>query len=517
MECTKSLSLVCLLLAAPAFAQVAPAIEWERCLGGSSTDIAFSVAQTSDGGYIVAGDSYSTDGDVTNNHGGGDYWVVKLGVTGDLLWEKCLGGSYADYGYSIAQTYEGGYILAGSAHSTNGDVSNNHGVGDYWLVKLDATGSLQWQKCLGGSNNDAAFCITQTSDSGYIVAGNSSSTGDDVSNNHGGYDYWVVKLNALGSLQWEKSLGGSEDDLAYSIVQASDGGYVVAGYSYSTDGNVGSNHGGTDYWVVKLDTAGNVQWRKSLGGSSLDQAKSIAPTIDGGYVVAGFSYSTDGDVTNNHGDQDYWVAKLDAAGSLQWEKSFGGSSVDQAESIAQSSDGGYLVAGSTRSGDEDVTNHQGFWYDYWVVKLDAGGSLQWEKSLGGTYFDYGRSIAQTSDGGYIVAGSSQSTDGDVTNNHGGDGDYWVVKLGPAGVGIREQSPAEFTCSPNPAHGVVRVTNRQALRNTTLTLTDALGREVLHASMRETSVELDLNAIPAGLYVLTGIGDQAAASQRLVVE
>ena len=241
--------------------------------------------------------------------------------------------------------------------------------------------STQWQKSLGGTNNDQAYSIQQTTDGGYIVAGWSSSIDGDVTGNHGGNDYWVVKLNSSGTIAWQKSFGGSNDDYAYSIQQTNDGGYIVAGWSRSNDGDVTGHYGTTnyyDYWVVKLNSTGTIEWQKSLGGSDHDYAYSIWQTTDGGYIVTGRSYSNDGDVTGNHGGDDYWVVKLNSTGTIAWQKSLGGTNNDQAYSIQQTNDGGYIVAGRSYSNDENVTGHHGTanYYDYWVVKLNSTGTIE---------------------------------------------------------------------------------------------------------------------------------------------
>ena len=230
----------------------APAIEWQKCLGGTSEDIAYSIQQTSDGGFIVAGETLSNDGDVSGNHGGRDAWVVKLNSSGDIIWKKCLGGTDHDFAYSIQQTSDGGFIVAGLTGSNDGDVSGNHGGSDAWVVKLNSSGNILWQKCLGGTDGDYANSIQQTSDGGFIVAGETESNDGDVSGNHGGFDSWVVKLNSSGNIEWQKCLGGTGWDWENSIQQTSDGGFIVAGYTNSNDGDVSGNHGSKDYWVVKL-------------------------------------------------------------------------------------------------------------------------------------------------------------------------------------------------------------------------------------------------------------------------
>jgi len=449
--------LVGAFLAGACFAQ--PDIVWQKSLGGSDGDWARFIQQTSDGGFIVAGYSKSNDGDVSGNHGGVDYWVVKVNSAGDIVWQKFLGGSSDDYANSVQQTADSGFIVAGYSKSNDGDVSGHHGSTDYydyWVVKLDSSGDIEWQKSLGGSDWDWAYSIDQTADGGFIVAGYSKSNDGDVSGNHGSYDYWVVKLNSAGDIEWQKSLGGSSSDWAHSIQQTSDGGFIVAGYSKSNDGDVSGHHGSThpdsltyDYWVVKLNSAGDIVWQKSLGGSSSDLTHSIQQTSDGGFIVAGYSKSNDGDVSGHHGSThpdsltyDYWVVKLDSVGEIVWQKSLGGSDWDWAFSIDQTADGGFIVAGSSKSNDGDVSGHHGsthpdsLTYDYWVVKLNSVGEIVWQKSLGGSDEDHARSIQQTADGGFIVVGFSESNDGDVSGNHGSTHpdsltyDYWVVKLSP---------------------------------------------------------------------------------------
>jgi gliding motility-associated-like protein len=331
-----------------------------------------------------------------------------------------------DGGGSIQQTNDGGYIVAGTSYSNDGDVSGNHGEADAWVVKLSSIGAIEWQKSLGGSGYDGSNFIQQTNDGGYILAAKSLSNDWDVSGNHGSGDCWVVKLSNIGAIEWQKSLGGSGSDGGHSIQQTNDGGYIVAGTSNSNDGDVSGNHGGLDYWVVKLTSVGAIEWQKSLGGSASEQSFSIELTNDGGYILSGFSESNDGDVSGNHGYIDYWVVKLSNIGTIEWQKSLGGSSAEMAFSIQQTNDGGYVVAGYSMSNDGDVSNTIGF-VDSWVVKLTSIGAIEWQKSLGGLSVETANAIQQTNDGGYIVGGYSTSNDGDVSGNHG-DHDYWVVKL-----------------------------------------------------------------------------------------
>jgi len=446
--------LIC-LLAALAFAQ--PEIEWARCYGGSGYEGAYSIQQTSDNGYVVAGYSVSSnDGDVSGWHGGDDYWIVKLDSLGNLIWQKCIGGSSADIARSVQQTADGGYIVAGTSDSNNGDVIGNHGNDDSWIVKLDSLGNTVWQKCLGGTSDDFANFIQQTNDNGYIVAGYSAG------------DCWIAKIDTLGNIVWQESFGGSRGDEIYSAQQTSDNGYIVAGYSASNDGDVSGNHatsGTNDYWVVKLDSLGNLIWQKCLGGSLNDIATSVRQTNDGGYVVAGYSNSDDGDITGHHagdGIHDYWVVKLDSLGNITWQKSLGGNYEDYATSVQQTTDDGFIVAGRTRSNNGDVTgNHTDGRYDYWIIKLSLFGDIAWQKCLGGSGGEGAYSIKQTDDNGFAIAGSSPSNDGDVAGNHGND-DFWIVKLFPDPPLTVTETPISppqtfaLSISPNPFNSVCRV-------------------------------------------------------------
>ena len=430
-----------------------PSIQWQKSLGGLSLDYAYSIKQTNDGGFIVAGQSSSNDGNVSGNHGNADYWVVKLNDTGTIEWQKSLGGTGLEYVRSIQQTNQGGYIVAGYSESNDGDVSGNHGGLDYWVVKLTSNGTIEWQKSLGGTGYDFALSIQQTNDGGYIVAGSSYSSDGDVSGNHGGGDYWVVKLTNLGSIVWSKSLGGSGSDEANFIQQTNDGGYIVAGTSYSNDGNVSGNHGGGDYWVVKINSIGTIEWQKSIGGGASEEAFCIQQMNDGGYIVAGESNSSDGDVSGNHGSFDCWFVKLTNLGAIEWQKSIGGSGNDVAWYIQQTNDGGFIVAGQSNSNDGDFSGNHGE-SDIWMFKLSSIGSMEWQKSFGGSGFDNATSFQQTNDGGYIVAGVSNSNDIDVSGNHG-DGDYLLLKLitcqlafntQPTSITLNLNSNAQFVVS-----------------------------------------------------------------------
>jgi len=501
------LCLIFMLLAAMGGAQ--PSIEWQRTYGGSNADIARCIRQTNDGGYIVAGITSSNNGDVFGNHGGLDFWVLKLNGTGGVQWKKTYGGSENEMPFAVKQTSDGGYVVAGYTKSINWDVSGNNGYFDAWVLKLNANGTILWQKCLGGSNWEEAWDIDQTTDGGYIVAGRSVSTDGDVTVNHGSFDYWVVKLDSLGALLWQKSYGGSHEDIGYAVKQTTDGGYIVVGESFSTDGLVIGNQGSVDYWVLKLDHEGKIEWQRSLGGTNWDRANDVLQARDGGYVVFGYSYSSDGDLTQNNGNNDFWVVKLNTQGDIEWQNSFGGSNNDNGRSIAQTNDGGYVMTGQTQSNDGDAVGNDGG-ADLWVVRINEHGELLWQRSYGGSMAETGHSIQQTNDGGYIVAGYAWSTDGDLTENKG-SADFWVVKLYPEETSAaNEPGTRPLNIYPNPAGSYTTLSVAESAdAQLTLSVCDLLGRELSRQTLTNGG-RANLGHLPAGLYLLTAWTDAGRA-------
>lgn len=509
----------------------APAIQWQKSFGGTNSDRSHTIIQTSDGGYMISGASNSNNGDVTGNHGNQDYWILKLNSTGNLQWQKSLGGSGNDYGSSIIQTAEGDYMVAGTTNSNNGDVTGNKGFTDGWVVKLNSdAGVIYWKKTFGGTDYDVINQMIPTTDGGYIFVGSSSSTIGDVTGNNGYVDYWIVKITSDGNVQWKKSLGGTGDDRATSIVQTSDGGYAVAGYAENNNGDVTGNHGGKDYWILRLNSDGGVIfWKKSLGGSHQDLASSIKQTSDGGYIVVGSAFSNDGDVTGNHDGTDSWVVKINEAGAIQWQKALGGSKVDEATSVIQTTDGGYLVLGITASNDGQVVGYHPptntgpgevpISYDYWVVKLNATGNILWQKCLGGSKSDEASSVIQTSDGGYAIVGGSQSNNGDVTGNHG-DYDIWVVKLAPENLATNEvvkEDAITANVFPNPAKDHITLKLDYFTPSMEAAITDMLGKTVHQQKLDGLKTKINTSHLGKGVYFLNVIGGTQKIAKKFIIE
>jgi hypothetical protein len=454
-----------LLLLAPALVVHAQGVLWQEELGGTNYDLFTDVIITSDGGSVALGWTMSNDGDVTGYHANEDVWVVKLNTTGSIQWQKTLGGSGDDRGYELQQTADGGYILTGFTTSTDGDISFTHGTVDAWLVKLDSIGTLEWEKTLGGSLWDFGRSVCQTYDNGYFIGGYTQSNDGDVSGNHdttgNTYDGWVIKTDSAGNIQWQRAFGGTGNsgDGFYSVQQTLDSGYVVAGYANSVDGDVLGYHGGVgaDMWILKLDTSGAVQWQRALGGTGSgsglygDIAESIRQTSDGGYIIGGETDSFDGDVTGNNGGlYDCWIVKLDSAGAIQWQQALGGTSSEHGYSVHQTMDGGYIMAGNTFSNNGDVTSYHGSG-DAWVLKLDSAGTIEWGRAMGGSGQEYAAVAKQTSAGDYVFAGYTNSNNGDASGFHGGMGsDAWIMTFtAPLTVNTDHLFPGTSACNVTP--------------------------------------------------------------------
>jgi uncharacterized delta-60 repeat protein len=357
-----------------------------KTITGTCGDYGYSIQQTSDGGYVITGKTWRFGA------GSSDVFVIKLDSSGNPSWAKTIGGTDYDGGSSIQQTSDGGYVITGSTDSFGED--------DVFVIKLDSSGNLSWAKTVGGTENDYGSSIQQTSDGGYVITGYTYSFGA------GENDVFVIKLDSSGNLSWAKTIGGKWGDSGNSIHQTSDGGYIITGSTFSL--GAGEN----DVFVIKLDSSGNLSWAKTIGGASYDWSSSIHQTSDGGYVITGYTNSF------GAGDWDVFVIKLDSSGNLSWAKTMGGTNYDVGYSIHQTSDGGYIITGYTNSFGAEYN-------DVFVIKLDSSGNLSWAKTIVRGSPDYGYSIHQTSDGGYIITGS--------TEFHGsGYGYGFVIKLDSSG-------------------------------------------------------------------------------------
>ena len=358
---------------------------WEKTFGGIGNDEGYSVQQNTDGGYIVCGRTKSF------GNGWSDIYLIKTDGNGDSLWTKVLGGVVSERGYSVQQTNDGGYIVFG--------YSNSFGNGlltDFYLIKVDVNGNQLWDQVFTQSNESSGKSVEQTIDGGYILCGSKRSTTNGIN------DVYLIKTDENGVEQWSESYGsGSLSEIGYSVQQTIDEGYIITGVKENI------NQGTSDIYLVKTDENGNYLWNKTIGGINSDESYSVQQTTDEGYIISGWTESS------GNGNKDVYLIKTDDNGDSLWTKTFGGTGNDEGKSVQQTNDGGYIITGSTQS-----FGNGG--YDVWLIKTDGNGDSLWTKTFGGSSSDYGYSVQQTTDGGYIITGSTLSFGN-------GGGDVYIIK------------------------------------------------------------------------------------------
>jgi hypothetical protein len=479
----KSLTVVLVLLVTTLTLAQPPDTLWTRTYGGVRSDGAYSVQQTFDGGYIVAGYTYSF------GSGNYDFYLVKTNNRGDILWTRTYGGSSDDAAYSAQQTFDCGYIMAGSTWSFGA------GEEDFYLVKTDRLGDTLWTRTYGGRAYDIAYSIQQTADGGYIVAGHTNSFGSSPG------DVYLVKTDSLGDTLWTHTYGGSGNDGAYSVQQSSDEGYIVAGYTNSFGA------GGDDFYLVKTNSQGDTLWTRTYGGVRYDGASSVQQTTEGGYIIVGHNAS----IVEGY---DYiYLVKTNSQGDTLWTRTFGGSEWDEAFSVQQTTDGGYIVAGVKLSlGAGDV--------DFYLVKTNNQGDTLWTSTYGGSGEDVASSVQQTIDGGYIVAGHTESFGA-------GNCDFYLVKLGAESSAepISLSLPLHYSLHPNypnPFNPSTRINYDLSTTSlVTLEVFDLLGRRVASLtngiqSAGTYSILFNGSALPSGLYFYRLHAGTFTQTQKMVL-
>ncbi len=408
---------------------------------------------------------------------------------------------------------------------TDPDTSWVTGGSDGWVVKLTSNHQIQWGTVIGGSNWDDILSIIQTDDGGYAVAGYTASNDGCVTGHLGGdsvseEDAWITKLNDSGKVEWSKCYGNLGECWAESIVQTPDHGYCFAGYTSIDGGEVTGYHGGLeDAWVVKIDSIGNFEWGKCLGGDSTDWASSIVLTNDSGFFITGGTQSNDGDVSGNHGDLDAWAVKLTASGDIQWQRCLGGSFTDKGWYGRQTSDGGYVVACMSMSDDGDVTGQHGAG-DAWIVKLDPAGNIVWQKCVGGSKLDAAFNIIQLTNGDFAFIGQTGSNDGDILLDHGNEDMLVAVLSNSSSVANPAPSGSNgIVLYPQPARDALTIgyTNPAIPCKVKIEVRNVLGITVTQMDQEVTAssdheAQIDLHGWMPGCYFvsISGAGISQAA-------
>ncbi len=357
-----------------------PDIIWEKTYGGEGDEAGFSIQETSDGGYIIAG--------FTSSYGAGDndVYLVKTDVDGEILWTSTFGGSYDDIGFSVQEVCDGSYIVAGFSYSFGA------GHNDIYLLKTDKYGNELWEKTYGGTDGDACFSVQETSDKGYIITGFTESFGA------GENDVYIIKTDVNGDTLWTKTYGGSGFDRGSSVQETTDCGYIVTGWTSSFGA------GYSDVYLIKTDSSGDSLWTKTYGGAKSDEGNVVQETYDGGYIIGGSTSSFGVDRSA------FYLIKIDVDGNVIWEKTYGEVDSYFFYSLQETSDGGYIAVGA-----RDLASSPSFYFDLYIIKIDANGNAIWTKTYETTDSERGCSVIETSDGGYIIVGeryyiSSETSD-----------------------------------------------------------------------------------------------------------
>ncbi len=510
-----------------------PCLNKQTTLGGSGDDYASKLIPTSDGGFIVAGGTNSQDGDFRVPAANGeDAFIAKYNKQRQLEWTKTFGGTGDDLFNDIVHTFDGGYLAAGYSSSADGDVTGNHGGYDVWIVKLTATGKMEWQKNYGGSGDDYANGVIQTFYGSYAIGAVTTSNDGDVSGNHGDYDAWIVQLGPKGNLLSQHCYGGSGADDAYAITNSEEG-LLFDGGTYSNDGDVTNNHGDQDAWVVKINLSGKIIWQKTVGGSNYDEPSSyaIAKATDGNIVIDGFSFSTDGDINGKDTLVSFLTKINPSTGNIIWSKSYAKPGERGGFGIFATRDGGVVEVGAVGVIGVPST------FDALVSKFDADGNEEWYKVLGGSDYDAGITNGYESlDGSLHILCSTSSTDGDIKKSDGGV-DTWLIKLGRCGEEEKEDeakpgaiasdiksNTAALSVYPNPASNSATISfGLSQSQKVTLTIYDMDGRLIktlADAQMQPGTHQFTWNAksenVTAGMYVVKMQVDNQMQTQKIYV-
>jgi hypothetical protein len=451
---------------------------WTRTFGGSSFEEGQSVRQTTDGGYVIAGSTFSY------GMGSEDVFLIKTDSMGYRQWAHTFGGDSADEGWSVQQTRDGGYIITGLTRS---HIAHHT---DCLLIKTNVIGELQWYRTFGGTDSDAGLSVQQCIDGGYIITGYSDWYGP----NDG--DILLIKTDSSGHQQWNRIFGGRETDVGWGVQQTTDGGYIIVGKTQSYGA------GNNKVWLIKTDSTGHQQWNRIFGGHRADFGSGVQQTADGGYIIIGTAYCVLGD--------DVQLIKTDSLGNRQWERTYGvDGEEDWGASVQQTTDGGYIIAGTSLG------------LAILLIKTDCTGTKLWSRTFGGSNFDYGRSVRQTTDGGYIIAGT--------TGSYGAGGtDVWLIRVAAEASSVIDPSqhqPSEFAFFPpypNPFNATTTLNfSLPRTSDVSMIIYNVEGRKVTVAGngfypAGLNRVVFDASDLSSGIYFIQLKTQDFTQTQKMVV-
>ncbi len=478
-----------------------PTVMWAKTFGGSKIEYAEAIVVTKDNKYLIAGWTNSFDGDLDSLRKPlSDVWLLKLDENGNLLWKKNYGGDNHDGMNAIIQTLDNGFLMVGSTSSTNGDVTENKGKEDAWVIKIDSLGTIQWQKTLGGSNDESLWSVFQTQNGDYIMGGYSNSNDYDFPQNAGGWDMWVIKLNNRGNLVWKTRLAGSKDDLLSQLTNIDDKTFAIAARTYSQDGDT---LGALGDFSVKMDSSGRVVWKKSFGyyseGPGLKELHAL--TMSQKNIVSVGMKIVDRPSPQLSYSWDFLITKSDTAGNRLWSKYYGGTDTENAKSVQSLPNGDLIVSGYALSSDTFVKDNHGF-IDCWIVRLDSLGNLKNANCYGGSKDDQAYATALDKQGNLIVVGYSTSSDGIFPQNKGSV-DFAVMKLRYNLTSTAESdNNFDILVYPNPVEDELMLKVPPLSILPIFRLFDVAGKLVYQSKYGENVHSIDMHTFSNGFYLLT---------------
>ncbi len=500
-----------------------PVLQWSKCYGGLSGEEANSIIFTNDSGFLCVGYTYSCTGDVFGTHclfdsvsmqwmTFEDVWVIKTDYYGNLQWSKTLGGWSPDYGLEAIET-NGGYVIGCTSTSNDGDLTGNNGPTDFWIVKIDFSGNIIWQHNYGGFDEDNLFSLDNSNDGGFVVTGSVSSfnTGD-VQNRLGvdpNIDTWLLKLDSLGILQWQRCIGGSGQEYYEHVRVDEVGNIYLISTSGSSDSDVTCNIIGHNAWLVKLDSSGNILWNKCFGGTSGQIINSIK-IIGSKLLMSGQTASYNGDLTHNYGDWDAWILLIDTAGNKIFSQSYGGSKIDVINGATMMGNNRIVACGFTLSHNHDISiNNDPAYKECWLICTDTLGNLLWERTFGNSYYDEGNSIVNLPDGSFAFAGYTSGPDNNVISGYHGNSQssqFWLVKFDSLTLNTEKINVSDFQIYPQPFFDGfhVKIPTRQNKNNiSSVSLHDIQGKQI-KMSYQLSENEINVSTFPEttpGIYIL----------------
>lgn len=482
-----------------------PDIVWSKTFGGPGNDVMQDIFPTADGNFIMLGLTDSTGGDVTCAiKGKHDTWVIKMAPDSTILWQKCFGGTLEEGNPNskIIQTSDGGFLFQTESWSDDFDVQGHHSQSDAWTVKLDANGNKIWAHSFGGTDFDTPRFMLELPGHKYLLMSRTTSHNGDVPNNSypDFFNAWVFVVDQDGNIIRNNIYGGSGDDDLYKAILRPDGTLAMFGLTNSTDGDLaGLNTQGVDGWMLVTDTMGNVISSKVYGHQNEEDILDVFPTADGGFITFGDTQDPTVAVENGswHGDYDFWAMKLDGNGTVQWQGIYGGLKREQLHRGAISSyDGSYFLSGSTLSTDGDILNEENKAREYCLMRISSAGVFQWSVAIGGSEPEYCYSML---DGGFVVGGA-YSNDGDVSGLQG-DADGWVVKFDVPTLIQQMESSTGLQIFPNPSNNKVHIDYGTINAPEVVEIKNILGQTVCSLPSGQQHADIDVQGWMPGNYYL----------------